>query len=92
MQIENISINADSSIAQSWPKKTGGEKKIIHNESQAQIKRENTKNKILQQTWSSIGLIGDPVEKREIKESIIKDIMATKFLELIKELESPKNS
>ena len=67
-------------------------KKIIHNESQAQIKRENTKNKILQQTWSSIGLIGDPVEKREIKESIIKDIMATKFLELTKELESPKNS
>ena len=81
------------SIAQSWPKKTGGEKKkIIHSESQAQIKREDTKNKILQQTWSNIGLIGDPAEKREIKESIIKDIMAKKFLELIKELESPKIS
>ena len=67
-------------------------KKIIHSESQAQIERENSKNKILQQTWSNIGLIGDPAEKREIKESIIKDIMAKKILELIKELESPKNS
>ena len=81
------------SIRQSWPKKTGGEKKkYTHNESQAQIKRENTKNKILQQTWSSIGSIGDPAEKRKIKKFVIKDIMAKKFQELIKELESPKNS
>ena len=67
-------------------------KKYTHNESQAQIKRENTKNKILQQTWSSIGSIGDPAEKRKIKKFVIKDIMAKKFQELIKELESPKNS
>ena len=90
--LEWVSISFSFYCTKLTKKDRRRKKKIIHSESQAQIKREDTKNKILQQTWSNIGLIGDPAEKREIKESIIKDIMAKKFLELIKELESPKNS